>query len=382
MRAGSGTRSRHLAPRPAFIVFGILILLAGVGLTTVGGGRLLASAMADFTLAASPTTATAQQGQVATYTISETKQNGFKSTVTLSASGLPAGASATFSPQTLDTKTTSTIAITVGASTPITTASNPAYSITVSGAGGGLPAHTLTVSLTVTAPPPVASFTIAATPPSQTLLPGGTAQYTVTTTQVSGSGTVSLSVSGNPTGSIATFTPGSVPFTGSSSLQVATKNTTTAGTYSLTITGTSGTKVASVGVSLIVTATGKQFTISAPPVTLPGPGSQVALNLSLVNPNNQALQVTNLTAAVTSVTKTSANSARVCTPSDYAITQLAATRYPLIIGAGQTVSLATLLGVSTSSTSLPQLTMLNSPSNQEGCKGATIALSFSGAGQG
>jgi hypothetical protein len=352
----------------------VLLLLAVVVMSTAASGRLQASAKADFALTSSPTTVTAQQGGVASYTVTEQKNNGFTSPVTLSASNLPSGSSATFSPQTLDTKTTSTFGVAVGAATTPGTYSN----VMVTGTSGAL-SHPITVTLVVTAAP-TPSFTVSASPSSATMLPGNTAAYTVSTTALNGfTGSISFGVAGTPTGATATFSPTSVAVGGSSSLQVATRNTTAAGNYSLTITGTSGTKQQQVVVALVITSTGKQFTITAPSVTVPGPGAGVRLNLSISNPNSQPLQVTNLTVAITSVTKDANAPANLpCNATDYSIGQFSGS-YPLTVGAGQTVSLS---GLGVPSSAWPLLSMLNASSNQDGCKSASLSLAFSGAGQG
>lgn len=374
MRAARGSRVRHLAPLPGLSGLAVLALLAATLMSTAGSSRLQASAKADFSLSSSPASASAQQGAVATYTINEQKLNGFNSAVGLTAGNLPAGATASFSPQSLSTKTTSTFTITVSNATTPGTYGN----VTVTGGGGGQ-THAITVTLVVTAAP-VPSFALSATPSSATILPGNTAAYTVSTSALNGfSGNISFSVTGAPAASTPSFTPASVPVGGSSSLQVATKNNTPGGTFTLTVTGTSGTTQRVASVTLLVTTTGRQFTITVPSVVVPGPGTRTPLNVTLTNPNNQAMQVTNLTVAISSVTKSpSAPANRPCSAADYAIVPFSGS-YPLSVGAGQSVSLS---GLGISSGLWPAVAMLNSVANQDGCKGATISLSFSGAGQG
>jgi uncharacterized membrane protein len=372
MRTVKGLRFMHLTYLPAIGAFAGLAVGVAAILATGPAGKLAASAKADFSLAATPASQSAQQGQVASYTVSEAKLNGFKDAVSLTASNLPAGASATFSPQTLDSKTSSSFAVTIGASTPAATYNN----ITITGTGGGI-THTAVVSLTVT-PVPTPSFSIAATPASATMLPGDTAAYTVSTSPSNGfTGAISFSVAGAPTGSTSTFTPTSVSVGGSSSLQVATKNNAAGGNYTLTITGTSGTKTQTTTVTLVLATTGKQFSITVPSVVIAGPGASQSLNLSMTNTNSQTLQITNLTVSVQSVTKAAGAPAGACTAADYAITQYSGA-YPLAIPAGQTRSLSSLV----SSSAWPKLSMVNTSSNQDGCKLATIQLSVSGAGQG
>ena len=104
--------------------------------------------------------------------------------------------------------------------------------------------------------PPVADFTLsAAAPTSKTVVPGGSASYSLSTTAINGfSGSVALSVSGLPSGATGTFTPSSVSVPGSATLNVTTATTTPLGSYPLTVTGTSGTLSHSTGVTLVVSS--------------------------------------------------------------------------------------------------------------------------------
>jgi hypothetical protein len=98
----------------------------------------------DFTLSASPATASVAQGvNSATFTVSTTALNGFSSSISLSASGLPTGASASFSPSTITAGSNSTLTVTTSASTPVGSST-----LTISGTGASL-VHTATVVFTV-----------------------------------------------------------------------------------------------------------------------------------------------------------------------------------------------------------------------------------------
>ena len=80
--------------------------------------NLSTSATADFAVASSTATQTVTAGESATYTISVTPSNGFASAVTLTASGLPAGATAAFVPASITPSgaaVTSTLTITTAA---------------------------------------------------------------------------------------------------------------------------------------------------------------------------------------------------------------------------------------------------------------------------
>src|SRR5439155_756763 len=107
------------------------------------------------------------------------------------------------------------------------------------------------------------SFTIAASPSSQTVLQGGSTSYGVTINPTGGfTGQVTLSVSGLPGGGSGSFSPN--PATGSSTLSVTTGASTPAGSYTLTITGVSGALTQTTTVALVVSAP-PDFTLSASP---------------------------------------------------------------------------------------------------------------------
>jgi len=138
--------------------------------------------------------------------------------------------------------------ITVGSSTP-----TGIYPITVTGNGGGIQQNT-TVTLTVVAASP--DFSITATPASQSVSRGSAVNYTATATALNGfAGTVNLSMTGCPRRSTCAFSPTSLtlpPSPANSTLRVSTNRRTPTGTYTLTITGTSGSLKHSTTVSLTV----------------------------------------------------------------------------------------------------------------------------------
>jgi hypothetical protein len=103
----------------------------------------------DFSLSASPTSVSVQQGGSGTSTISTSVTSGSAQAVTFSASGVPAGTTASFSPTSVTAGASSTLTLSVGSSTAAGT-----YTITVTGTGASA-THATTVSLTVTpaAPP-------------------------------------------------------------------------------------------------------------------------------------------------------------------------------------------------------------------------------------
>ncbi len=224
-------------------------------------GDLLINALAptgqNFTLSANPNSVTITQGSSGTSTITITPVDGFSGSVTLSASGLPNGVTATFNPN----PATSTSTLTLAASA---TAATGTVTVTITGTSGSL-SNTTTLSLTVNAS--VQSFSLSASPSSVTIAKGGASGTSTITITPSGgfSGSVTLAASGLPTGVTASFSPN--PATSTSTLTLTASKTAKAGTATVTITGTSGSLSATTTLTLTVDALGS-FTLTASPKTL------------------------------------------------------------------------------------------------------------------
>ena len=203
----------------------------------------------DFTISASPTSVTVQQGHNGTSTISTTALNGFNNAITMSASGQPSGVTVTFgtNPIPAPGSGSSLMTMAVGASvTPGT------YSITVSGVGGGI-THTTTVSLTVTGV--AADFSISASPSSLTVARGSSGTSTISTTALNGfNAAISLAASGQAKGITVSFSPNPIaaPGTGSSTMRVTVSRSARRGSSTITVTGTGGGVTHTTSVSLSV----------------------------------------------------------------------------------------------------------------------------------
>ncbi len=102
---------------------------------------------ADFAIASAPSALAVTAGSSGAATITTTISGSFNSAVSLSASGLPAGATASFSPTSMAApgSGSSTLTISVGASTAAGT-----YSVVANASGGGK-THSTTINLTVNA---------------------------------------------------------------------------------------------------------------------------------------------------------------------------------------------------------------------------------------
>jgi hypothetical protein len=207
----------------------------------------------DFSVSASPAAVSLAPGGTGTSTITVTPTGGFAGAVGLSISGVPAGASASFSP----TSTTSTSTLTLNAGT----AAAGTYPLTVTGTSG-TQSHTTTLTLTVTGAP---NFSLAAAPTSVTAAQGTSGTTTITVTPQNGfAGSVTLGVSGLPPGATGTFAPVT---TATTSVLTLAAGTAATGTYTLTVTGTSGALTHTATVTFIVTAPGS-FSLAVTPASL------------------------------------------------------------------------------------------------------------------
>ena len=181
----------------------------------------------NFSLSASLSSMTMTQGTGSTNTVTITPQFGFNGNVSFSASGLPAGVTASFNPST--TATTSTLTLTAAGTAAVGT-----FPVTITGTSGSL-TNTLTISLIVN---PQGSFTISAAPTGLTVPQGSSGTSTITVSLQGGfNGTINLSASGLPNGVTASFNPGTTTTT--SSLTLTASPTAATGTVTVTVTGSS-----------------------------------------------------------------------------------------------------------------------------------------------
>lgn len=137
------------------------------------------------------------------------------------------------------------------------------------------------VTLFTWANPPAAvvPFSLSVSPTTVTLPVGGSGSTTVTVTGISGfADTVSLGAYDLPPGVTASFAPASVQATGTSTLAFTVSQSTTPGSYSVTISGTYKGVHLTIPLTLNVT----DFTLSANPSTLAiPPGGSRATTISM-----------------------------------------------------------------------------------------------------
>jgi N-acetylneuraminic acid mutarotase len=235
-------------------------LFGGLGSDANNNGGLLNDlwkyqfATPGFALSDSPSSLSVAQGTSGTTTVTVTYWGGFTGSVSLAASGLPSGVTASFATN----PTTGTSVLTLTASS---TAAVGSATITITGTSGSLTATT-TVALTVN---PAPNFTLSASPASLSIVQGASGTSTISVTGQNGfTGSVSLAAFGLPSGVTASFTPN--PTTGSSVLTLTASSSATVGSATITIRGTSGTLTATTTLALTIPA--PSFTLSDSPGTL------------------------------------------------------------------------------------------------------------------
>lgn len=183
-----------------------------------------------FGLTASPTTVSVLQGGTGRSTIASTVLNGFNSTISLSATGQPAGVTVTFSPTSITGAGTSTITFAASASVAAGT-----YRIAVTGTSGSV-TESVALALTVSKPP--TGYTISASPTTISVAQGSSGTTTITSV-ISGAfnSAISLEATGYPIGVSVSFSPKSIPKPGSgkSTLKISVGKKVAVGNHTITI---------------------------------------------------------------------------------------------------------------------------------------------------
>ncbi|MFC8040875.1 hypothetical protein ACFUOZ_16105 [Paenarthrobacter sp. NPDC057355] len=230
-----------------------------------------------------------------------------------------------------------------------------------------------------------AGISVALSPSSRTVDQGQSATFTVSATSTGGfAGTVTFTINGLPAGATATFAPVSVYLASGSTAQgtltVGTATTTPVAKTDFTVKASSGTVVSNTAPGqLQVLEVKRNFGVSGAVKGLLAPGVSRSLELQISNPEKKSIAVTNLSVSISQVVRTQAAIAAnlPCTAADYKLTQYSGA-YPLVVDPG--VRTLSALGVPESS--WPRITMHDTSQLQDGCKGATIQLTYSGTGQG
>lgn len=206
-----------------------------------------ASFLQPFLMRAPSSSASVRGGNSTTFTINVLPGSDPNPTVSFNVTGLPSGASPTFSPSTVTGSGATTLTIFADSGTV-----PGVYPITITGSSGAA-SFNLPLSLTVNSS--TSDYSISASPSAITNVAGDVANFTVTfATSSNYLGSVALSVTGGlPAGANATF---SSPTVGSSSpvstLSIATLGTTAPGAYPITVSATDGSITRSMTAVLVL----------------------------------------------------------------------------------------------------------------------------------
>ncbi|RZQ60134.1 S8 family serine peptidase [Amycolatopsis suaedae] len=179
-----------------------------------------------FSLGATPASVRVEPGKHVSASITSKAGDGGAEKVTLTASGLPGGATATFQPSTINSGEVAKLTIETATSTP-----EGEYRITVSGKGNTDTATT-TLMLTVGKGSQPGDLVVKVDPAAGSARPGALVSATVTAT--GGTGSIRLSASGNGLPIPPMFNPQTIAAGGSSTMQVFAPFQ--AGTYPITVT--------------------------------------------------------------------------------------------------------------------------------------------------
>ena len=221
----------------------LLVSAGGCSAENVFQTQVLATQPPNFSIAVSPAYLSVSQGSSVTEAVTVLPLGGFTGSVNLSVPAiyLPAGVTASFSPN----PTAGSSTLTLSASTSATVGAG--NQLEILGASGAM-TSVATSFLTVTPPP---NFTLSAAPASLTVSQGTSGTSTIAVSSPAGvSNSVTLAASGLPSGVTAAFATN--PTTGTSVLTLTASNAAVVGTYNVTITGTSNAGNRTINLSLTI----------------------------------------------------------------------------------------------------------------------------------
>jgi pseudomonalisin len=241
---GSGSSTLTLSAGASTVPHVYTIRIYGAG-QSISHNVVLSVNVPGFTLTRNVTAVSVSLGGSGSVTATSTLLTGFNSSVNFWVSGLPSGVTATYSQWSIAAPGAGNCVVTLRAAANTVPG---VYSLTINAMGGGV---TKSVPLTLDVP----SFTLDdASISGFTVAQSGTTNVRLNVRAVGGfASTVSLSVSGVPSGVTATLTPSSVAGSGTSTLKlVAASNATVTGS-TITVTASGGGITQTVRFTLNVT---------------------------------------------------------------------------------------------------------------------------------
>jgi PKD repeat protein len=197
----------------------------------------------DFSISSTPSSFSVTQGASGTSTITIMSHGAFAGTVTLTSTISPSGPTVSVNPNTVTVSAggsgTSTLTVSSQSNTPLGN-----YTVTVTGSSGSL-SHSTTILVAVIAVTVAPDFSISGSPSSITIPRSSSGTFNISLTGINGfSGTVNLSTSTTASGPRTSLSQTSINLplggSGTSTLTVRTLKKTHLGSYSVTVTATSG----------------------------------------------------------------------------------------------------------------------------------------------
>lgn len=225
-----------------------------------------------FLVSVSPSTQSTTPGGSAAYTVEVQDILGFTDNVVLTVSGLPTGATYTFTANNQKPPYTSTLIVQTAHSTPPGT-----YTLEITGTGGGKTnSETVTLEVESTVQP---DFQLRPLTLSQTVTQGETATYTLKVESVAGfSDQVELSVQYAPSSTTVSISPDKGTPTFTATITVETTSQTQPGAYTIEIVATTPSITKTAHIKLIVLPSTQPTTTptptSPPPASSPPASSQ------------------------------------------------------------------------------------------------------------
>jgi hypothetical protein len=127
---------------------------------------------------------------------------------------------------------------------------------------------------------------------------------------------------------------------------------------------------------VIAESSSSSFTITGNAARPLSPGLLTPLDLSFTNLNDVSMSVTDLAVTVREVSAPNADGAHPCAATDFAVDQ-SSSDVKITVAARATSSLSRL---DVPHAKWPQVSLLQRPVNQDGCKGASLTLAFAASG--
>ncbi len=235
------------------------------------------SVVGDYEIGSSTGTAvTVVRGSTATTTINIVR-NSFTSAIAFSASGLPSGVTASFSPSST-TGNSTTLTFTASGTATVGTST-----VTITGTSGSV-SKTATLTLNVNGTT-TSDFTLG-TPAAVSVARGASGGTSIAINRTNFTGAVSFAASGLPSGVSVAFNPSTATTGNSVTATFAASGTATVGAATVTLTATSGSVSRTTTVSLTVTGGGDTGAVTATPVVSTNSPWFNELQLRLANTSN------------------------------------------------------------------------------------------------